>query len=53
MEKEIIDLRMLQLATEKKSIVENINLSIYENDFVGIVGPNGAGKTTLSQNTSR
>ncbi|MGA8265441.1 MAG: metal ABC transporter ATP-binding protein [Ignavibacteriaceae bacterium] len=31
----------------KKKIIENITVSIYENDFVGIVGPNGAGKTTF------
>ncbi|MFW6025421.1 MAG: metal ABC transporter ATP-binding protein [Candidatus Woesearchaeota archaeon] len=27
--------------------LENVNFSIYENDFVGVVGPNGGGKTTL------
>jgi len=28
-------------------ILEGINLSIYKNDFLGIIGPNGGGKTTL------
>lgn len=27
--------------------LEDINLSIYDQDFVGIIGPNGGGKTTL------
>lgn len=28
-------------------ILKNVNLSIYENDFLGIIGPNGGGKSTL------
>jgi zinc/manganese transport system ATP-binding protein len=47
MAKEIINLKDVTIGYGKKVIVENINLSIYDNDFVGIVGPNGAGKTTL------
>ncbi len=31
----------------QESILENINLSVEENTFLGIIGPNGAGKTTL------
>ncbi len=29
------------------SVLEGINLSLYEQDFLGIIGPNGGGKTTL------
>ena len=47
MEKEIIKLADVTIGYGKKSIVGGINLTIYENDFLGIVGPNGAGKTTL------
>jgi ABC-type Mn2+/Zn2+ transport system ATPase subunit len=47
MEQEIIKLENISIGYGKTVIVENINLSIYENDFIGIVGPNGAGKTTL------
>ena len=47
MEKEIISLKDVAIGYGKKIIVENINLSVYDNDYVGIVGPNGAGKTTL------
>jgi len=28
-------------------VLENINFSVHENDFIGVIGPNGGGKTTL------
>ena len=28
-------------------ILENVDLTVYDNDFLGIIGPNGGGKTTL------
>jgi zinc transport system ATP-binding protein len=28
-------------------VLENVNLTVYQNDFLGVVGPNGGGKTTL------
>lgn len=30
-----------------KPILENVNLDVFENDFLGIIGPNGGGKTSL------
>ena len=33
--------------TEKKIILENINLSIGNGDIFGLIGKNGAGKSTL------
>jgi len=32
---------------EKIPVIHDIDLSIFENDFLAIIGPNGAGKTTL------
>ncbi len=32
---------------EQEPILEDINLTIEELDFLGIIGPNGGGKTTL------
>ena len=32
---------------ESVHALENINLQVYENEFVAIVGPSGCGKTTL------
>ncbi len=45
--KEIIKLDNISFGYYREDFLKNINLSIYENDFVGIVGPNGGGKTTL------
>lgn len=28
-------------------VLEDVNLKVYENDFIGVIGPNGGGKTTL------
>ena len=34
---------------EKTLVLEDVSLTIYEGDFIGIFGPNGGGKTTLLQ----
>lgn len=47
MKNEIIKLENVDIGYGKKVIVDNINITINEKDFIGIVGPNGAGKTTL------
>jgi zinc transport system ATP-binding protein len=31
----------------KREVLKNVNLTVYEDDFLGIIGPNGGGKTTL------
>lgn len=33
--------------------IDNVNLEIYESEFISIIGPNGAGKTTLINLISR
>ena len=45
MENEILKFTDVTIGYGNKKIIENINISISENDF--IVGPNGAGKTTF------
>lgn len=47
MEKEILKFTNVTIGYGKKKIIEDINVTITENDFIGIVGPNGAGKTTF------
>ncbi|CAA6815551.1 MAG: Zinc ABC transporter, ATP-binding protein ZnuC [uncultured Sulfurovum sp.] len=43
----IIEIKNLSFSYDKQVILENINLSVKENDFLAIIGPNGGGKSTL------
>lgn len=43
----ILTVKNLSFKYEKISVLENINFSINQGDYVAISGPNGAGKTTL------
>ncbi len=45
--KPLIKIEDLTLGYDKVPVLKNVNLEIYENDFVGVIGPNGGGKTTL------
>lgn len=43
----IIQLQGICAAYEQKQVLEDVNLTVYEKDFLGVIGPNGGGKTTL------
>lgn len=43
----VLEVKSLSKSFGRKRILNNVNLSIYEGDIVGLIGPNGAGKTTL------
>jgi zinc transport system ATP-binding protein len=43
----IIELKDVTAGYNGKTAVKNVSLTVYENDFLGIIGPNGGGKTTL------
>ncbi|MBP2241645.1 zinc transport system ATP-binding protein [Cytobacillus eiseniae] len=45
--KPIIEIKNVSYRYEKEDVLENINLTIQEGVFLGIVGPNGSGKSTL------
>jgi zinc transport system ATP-binding protein len=44
---EIVNLENVWLQFDGVPVLEEINLVIYQHDFLGIIGPNGGGKTTL------
>lgn len=43
----LIEIDNITAAYGNKTVLRNISLTIWENDFLGIIGPNGGGKTTL------
>lgn len=45
--KPIIEIKNLSADYNHKTVLHDINLNVYERDFLGIIGPNGGGKTTL------
>lgn len=45
--KKIVTFDNVAYSYTNEEFLENINFSVYEKDFVGIIGPNGGGKTTL------
>ena len=47
MRPEIISIRHLWAGYDREPILEDIDLSVKELDFIGLIGPNGSGKTTL------
>lgn len=45
--KKIITLRNVSVSYDAHTALEEVNLDIYEDDFIGIIGPNGGGKSSL------
>ena len=43
----VVEISNLSFAYDKQIILEDINLSVKEKDFLAIIGPNGGGKSTL------
>ena len=43
----LIELDHVTAGYDRKIVLRDICLSIWEKDFLGIIGPNGGGKTTL------
>ncbi len=46
-ERTIVKLEDVWVLFDGVSVLEEVNLSINQHDFLGIIGPNGGGKTTL------
>ncbi|MEI6845464.1 MAG: ABC transporter ATP-binding protein [Candidatus Firestonebacteria bacterium] len=43
----ILEAKNITFGYGEKQVLNNIDLSVEEADFIGIIGPNGSGKTTL------
>jgi zinc transport system ATP-binding protein len=44
---EIVEIRNASVGYSDDVVLRNINLSIVDQDYIGVIGPNGGGKTTL------
>jgi len=45
--KKVLDIKNLYFAYKNEYVLKNINLEVYQRDFLAIIGPNGGGKSTL------
>jgi zinc transport system ATP-binding protein len=45
--KPLIHINNLTFAWDHELVLEDIDLKIFDSDFIGMIGPNGGGKTTL------
>ena len=45
--KPIIEIKNLNAGYDGRTVLRDVNLTVYDRDFLGIIGPNGGGKTTL------
>ncbi|WP_294612871.1 metal ABC transporter ATP-binding protein [uncultured Bacteroides sp.] len=43
----LIEIKNLSAGYDHRTVLRNVNLTVYDRDFLGIIGPNGGGKTTL------
>ena len=47
MKQPILKITQLSARYENRQVLKDVDLTVYKNDFLGIIGPNGGGKTTL------
>ncbi|PIF05426.1 MAG: zinc ABC transporter ATP-binding protein [Draconibacterium sp.] len=43
----LLKIKNLSVGYDKTPVLKEVNLNIYDYDFLGVIGPNGGGKTTL------
>ena len=43
----LIEIEHLSAGYDGKQVLSDVNLTVYQDDYLGIIGPNGGGKTTL------
>lgn len=44
---ELIKIEHLYAGYDTKQVLDDVSLTVYDHDYLGIIGPNGGGKTTL------
>ncbi len=49
MSQPLVSIKQVSAGYNGKTVLKDISLDIYPNDFLGVIGPNGGGKTTLSK----
>lgn len=47
MNKPIAELENISAGYQGETVLSDVNLKIYPEDFIGVIGPNGGGKTTM------
>ena len=45
----LIEIKNLSAGYDSRTVLRNVNLTVYDRDFLGIIGPNGGGKSTLAR----
>lgn len=43
----LIEIDKITAAYGNKTVLKDVSLTVWKDDFLGIIGPNGGGKTTL------
>jgi len=43
----LVEIKNMDLAYHKQLVLSNVSLSVFQQDFIGIIGPNGGCKTSL------
>ncbi|MBS7530544.1 metal ABC transporter ATP-binding protein [Hazenella sp. IB182353] len=49
MNKKVIDITDLNFVYETQPVLESIDLTVYQGEFLALMGPNGSGKSTLTK----
>ena len=49
----LIEIQNLNAGYDGRTVLRDVDLTVYDRDFLGIIGPNGCGKTTLIRAMSR